>query len=235
MSTAPTFDPAAVTAFQMTGQDIPWLLEHWATNKPDHPFLIWEPRQGDERRWTYAEFVGEARDIAAGLADRGVTKGDKVLIHTDNCPEMVLAWFACALLGAVGVTTNTRSAGPEVEYFASHTRCVAAITQPQYVELVAANARSLKWIAVTEDNSGEPAEAATPSTIGAPRIAFDDLAGDGAALPARPAEPMLPVGIMFTSGHDVPAEGRGPHPRQRDLGIARSAPTTSTSAPTTAT
>ena len=58
--------------------------------------------------------------------------GDKILIHCDNCPEMVLAWYACAKLGAVGVTTNTRSAGPEVEYFASHVGCVGAITQPQY-------------------------------------------------------------------------------------------------------
>ena len=38
-----------------------------------------------------------------------MTMGDRVLIHADNCPEMVLAWYACAVVGAVGVTTNTRS------------------------------------------------------------------------------------------------------------------------------
>lgn len=198
--TAATFDVDAVKAFQMTGQDVPWLLNHWATNKPDHPFLIWEPRDGNDRTWTYREFLDEAKSIAAGLADRGVVLGDKVLIHTDNCPEMVLSWFACALLGAVGVTTNTKSAGPEIEYFADHTRCVAAITQPQYVELVAANAPNVKWIAVTVDDSGEPAAEAEATTVGAERIPFADLHGDGAAFPDRPAEPMLPVGIMFTSG-----------------------------------
>jgi crotonobetaine/carnitine-CoA ligase len=198
--TAATFDAAAVDAFQMTGQDVPWLLNHWAANKPDHPFLIWEPRDGTDRTWTYGAFVAEAKNIAAGLADRGVVKGDKVLVHTDNCPEMVLSWFACALLGAVAVTTNTKSAGPEVEYFAAHTRCVAAITQPQYVELVAANAGAVKWIAVTADDSGEAPEPAEPSGIGAERFPFAELTGNGAALPERPAEPMLPVGIMFTSG-----------------------------------
>src|SRR5215470_6700376 len=122
------------------------------------------------------------------------------MIHADNCPEMVLAWYACALLGAVAVTTNTKSAGPEVEYFASHARCVAAITQPQYAELVAEHAKHLKWIAVTDDDSGEPAQPRARGEGGAERIAFAELFGDAAALPERAAEPMLPVGIMFTSG-----------------------------------
>ena len=193
-------DLEAVAAYQMTGQDVGWLLRHWASKKPEHPFLIWEPRDGADKTWSYARFLAEARDVAAGLARRGVGKGDRVMIHADNCPEMVLAWYGCALLGAVAVTTNTKSAGPEVEYFAGHARCVAAITQPQHVELVAANAKHLKWIAVTADDSGEPAAKAAPTEGGAERISFAALAGDGASLSERPAEPMLPVGIMYTSG-----------------------------------
>jgi len=50
-----------------------------------------------------------------------------VLIHLDNCIEAVLAWFACAELGAIAVTTNTRSAPAEMEYFADHCGAVAAI------------------------------------------------------------------------------------------------------------
>jgi carnitine-CoA ligase len=197
---SPLSDLEAVAAYQMTGQDVGWLLRHWATNKPDHPFLIWEPRDGRDRAWTYAQFLADARAIGAGLARRGVGKGDRVMIHADNSPEMVLAWYGCALLGAVAVTTNTKSAGPEVEYFAGHAKCVAAITQPQYVDLVAANAVHLKWIAVTEDDSGEPAQPRARAEGGAERIAFSELIGDPAALPDRPAEPMLPVGIMYTSG-----------------------------------
>jgi crotonobetaine/carnitine-CoA ligase len=193
-------DLEAVAAYQMTGQDVGWLLRHWASKKPEHPFLIWEPRDGADRTWSYARFLAEARDVAAGLARRGVGKGDRVMIHADNCPEMVLAWYGCALLGAVAVTTNTKSAGPEVEYFAGHARCVAAITQPQYVELVAANAKHLKWIAVTADDSGEPAAKPAPAEGGPERTPFAALAGDGASLSERPAEPMLPVGIMYTSG-----------------------------------
>jgi carnitine-CoA ligase len=83
-----------LAAAQMVGQDVGWLLRHWAANKPNHPFLIWEPRDGNDRQWTYAEFLGEVRSLAAGLVSRGVVKGDSVMIHADNSPEMVLSWFA---------------------------------------------------------------------------------------------------------------------------------------------
>ena len=197
MPTAPTLDSSTVDAFQFAGQDIPWLVSHWAKNKPDHPFLVWEPKDGINQRWTYSEFEAEITRIAAGLAGRGVVKGDKVLIHCDNCPEMVLAWYACAKLGAVGVTTNTRSAGPEIEYFASHVGCVGAVTQPQYAAVVAANATDLKWIVVTDDNSGA---AASAEELAHGQDAFATLVGDAADCPTRDADPMAPVGIMFTSG-----------------------------------
>ena len=109
--------PLQTDAFQMAGQDIPWLLTHWAAHKPDHPLLVWEPKAGPGRQWTYREFLTDVRRIAAGLAANGVTMGDKVLIHADNCPEAVLGWYACAMLGAAAVTTNTRSVAAELRYF----------------------------------------------------------------------------------------------------------------------
>ena len=174
-------DERTIAELQFAGQDIPWLLDTWAAARPDHPLLIWEPFDGEGRRWTYREFVDDARRLAAGLHERGVTKGDKVLIHSDNCPEMVLAWYACAFLGAVGVTTNTRSVAAEIGYYVDKAQCVAAITQPQHAAVVNEAAPGLKFVAVVGDD-------------------FDDLYGDAAACPVRPAEPLLPVGIQFTSG-----------------------------------
>ena len=192
-----TLDAGYLDHFQFAGQDIPWLLSHWAKHKPDHPFLIWEPRSGSERRWSYSEFENEITRLAAGLSGRGVSKGDKVLIHCDNCPEMVLAWYACAKLGAVGVTTNTRSAGPEVEYFASHVGCVGALTQPKYAKLVTQHARQLQWTVVTEDNSGEaPSDEERDHGLDP----FESLLGEARDCPERAADPMAPIGIMFTSG-----------------------------------
>ena len=182
-------DRSAISELQMHGQDIPWLLQHWADKKPDHPALIWEPFDGDGASWTYAQLVAATRDLAAGLRDRGIEIGDKVLIHAENCPEMLLAWLACATLGAVAVTTNTRSAPAEVGWFIDHSQCVAAITQPEFVGHVGAASRDLRWVAII----GDRPESGTT-------ISFDDLRGDGEAWPGRAIEPLRPFGIMFTSG-----------------------------------
>ena len=40
--------------FDFADQDIPQRLRHWARVKPDHPFMIWEPRSGEDNRWTYS-------------------------------------------------------------------------------------------------------------------------------------------------------------------------------------
>ncbi len=192
-----SFDPTAVAAFQFHGQDVPWLIDHWAEHRGDHPFLVWEPREGDGRTWTYAEFAQATKEVAAGLAARGVGIGDKVLIHADNCPEAVIAWYAVARLGGVSVTTNTRSVAAEVEYFITHTGAVGAITQPKYADLVAEAGPKLGWIVVTDDNSGA---AAPDEQLGHGRDSFQSLHRDPADVPAREADPLLPVGILFTSG-----------------------------------
>ena len=190
-------DIHALTRFQMHGQDIPTLLAHWADRKPDHVALVWEPRDGLRGEWTYAQLLDEVNRLAAGLAARGIAVGDKVLIHADNCPEMVFAWLACATMGAVAVTTNTRSVLDEVEYFVTKAQCVAAITQPQYASLVGSVGTAFKWIAVTDDNGGEPA---TSDQLQHGHESFHALYGGSGGWKGRAADPMLPFGIMFTSG-----------------------------------
>jgi crotonobetaine/carnitine-CoA ligase len=189
----------AIDEFQMHGQDIPWLLRNWAIHKPDHPALVWDPPEGAGQTWTYAELLDATYGVAVGLRDRGVAVGDKVLIHAENSPEMLLAWLACATLGAVAVTTNTRSVVAEIAYFAGHTGCVAAIADARYADAVAEAAPTLEWIAVIPDRDDSP-PGGPPSSDPANRIPFSALTGDAGTWAPRPIEPMLPFGIMFTSG-----------------------------------
>ena len=136
------------------GLDVPWLLRLRAETRRDHRFLIWAPFDAPARPWTYGEFHDRVGALAAGLAARGVKPGECVLIHLDNCIEALLAWFACVELGAIAVTTNTRSAAAEMDYFADHCGAVAAITQPAYAGIVAANCRNLRWLAVISHDAG---------------------------------------------------------------------------------
>ncbi len=59
-----TFDSAEVARYQFHGQDVSWLLDHRAEHRGDHPFLVWEPRSGDDVTWTYAAFVEQTKAVA---------------------------------------------------------------------------------------------------------------------------------------------------------------------------
>ncbi len=95
------------------GLDVPWLLRMRAESRRNHPFLIWAPFEAPARSWSYGEFHERVGALSAGLVKRGIKPGEYVLIHLDNCIEAMLAWFACVELGAIAVTTNTRSAAAE--------------------------------------------------------------------------------------------------------------------------
>ena len=177
------------------GLDVPWLLKMRAEARSSHPFLIWAPFDAPARSWTFGEFHERVGALAAGLVWRGIQPGDFVLIHLDNCIEAMLAWFACVELGAIAVTTNTRSAAAEIAYFAGHCGAVAAVTQPAYADLVSANCRSLRWIAVISHDAGS-----TPAQSAPRGDSFESLFADSADRPRRAADPFAPCSVQYTSG-----------------------------------
>jgi carnitine-CoA ligase len=178
------------------GQDIRSLISVRREISGSKPFIIWEPFEDESRTWTYAQFADQVERFAAGLHKRGVKPGDRVIIHLDNCPEAIIAWFGCAYAGAVGVTTNARSSADELAYFTDHSGAVAAITQPKFAELVGRACKGVKWIAVTDTDNGDEAGAARPERA----ASFWGIDAEPAALPARAYDPLAPFSIQFTSG-----------------------------------
>ena len=188
---------AAAKCYDFAGQDVNWLLKHWAHHKPNHPMMIWHPHEGTGQTWSYGQFNQYVEELAAGLLAQGVSCGDKILIHCENCPEAVFSWYACARVGAVAVTTNTHSSDSDISYFSSHVGVVGAITQPQFATRIAEHASDIKWLFVTEDDSGQ-----ISGNVSLPPQAkpFASLALAGKPVPILPPDPTLPVGIQFTSG-----------------------------------
>jgi carnitine-CoA ligase len=181
-----------------SGRTLPWLLDLRSQQRVGHPFLVWEPFDGLRQTWTYGEFAEQTRQLAAGLQQRGIGAGDRLILQMDNSPEFLLSWFAGARLGAVPVCVNTRSARDEIAYFADHSGAVAALTQPAFASLIDEAAPHLKWIAVTDTDSGE-----TPRPGDRPVQAdrFDSLFAD--ALDLSPPDSIgaySPASIQYTSG-----------------------------------
>jgi acyl-CoA synthetase (AMP-forming)/AMP-acid ligase II len=60
-----------------------------------------------EEVWTYERLAAEAQRLAHGLAARAVGPGDRVVLHMMNRPEMIVAYYACFLLGAIAAPLRT--------------------------------------------------------------------------------------------------------------------------------
>lgn len=91
-----------------------------------------------DRTWTWSELDSRVDAMASALAERGVTKGDRVLVQSKNCNQMFEAMFACFRLGAVWVPTNFRQTPNEVAYLASASGASAMICQHDFPEHAAA-------------------------------------------------------------------------------------------------
>lgn len=68
----------------------------------DQKALIYDsPVTGTQRSYSYNELTGEVARFAGALTDRGITKGDRVIIYMPMIPEAVIAMLACARIGAI--------------------------------------------------------------------------------------------------------------------------------------
>jgi crotonobetaine/carnitine-CoA ligase len=179
-----------------SGCDVPWLLDSQERRRPNKTFLAWEPFEGEARSWTFAEFSVATRACASGLLERGVQAGHFVNLHLDNCPEFLFAWFACARIGAIAVTTNTGCSREEFAYFMSHSGCTVVLTQPRYLPTVLSTAHGMSWVACCATDSGAPSTAPLPRGA----IPFEKLCANGGELPRIVPDPRRPNHVQYTSG-----------------------------------
>jgi propionyl-CoA synthetase len=71
-------------------------------NRPHQPALIYDSAMtGEKDVWTYAQLLDDVSAFAAVLRDKGVRKGDRVIIYMPMIPQAVIAMLACARLGAI--------------------------------------------------------------------------------------------------------------------------------------
>jgi crotonobetaine/carnitine-CoA ligase len=173
------------------GLDVWRLLMLRADRNPSDAFVVWQPFDGEARTLTYGRIGRDAASVAAGLAARGVRPGDRVLVHLENSPEFLVSWFACAALGAVAITTNTRSSVDELRFYADDSQVVAAITQPSLLGLVSEAAPHVRFVVCT----------GLDESINSAAEPFRRVAGaDPDDVPERVVDPTQPMSVQYTSG-----------------------------------
>ena len=67
-----------------------------------------------ERPLSYASLAEESARLARALSEMGVRAGDRIALWLPNVPAWLALFFACARLGAIAVSVNTRFKSHEV-------------------------------------------------------------------------------------------------------------------------
>ncbi len=76
-------------------------LDRHLAERGDKTAILFEGERGDTRRLSYAELHRETCRLANALRERGIVKGDRIIIYMPMVPEAVIAMQACARIGAI--------------------------------------------------------------------------------------------------------------------------------------
>ena len=148
----------------------------------------------DGERLSWTALAERSAAAAAGLAARGVGRGERLALLLGNHAEFVVALFAAARLGAVAVPLNIREQKPELAYILGHCGARLVVHEPQLAERL------------------------PPGLERVPRDRFAELLEDRAPAPAPVAEEDT-AAILYTSG----TTGRPKGAMLSHLGIVHSA------------
>lgn len=106
------------------GRDV---VDAWAED-PARLALICCGEDGAERRFSFADIRRLSNRLANWLAERGVARGERVVIMLPRVPEWQIAMVACLKLGAVPIPCITMLTARDLAFRITHAGAVAAIT-----------------------------------------------------------------------------------------------------------
>lgn len=104
-------------------------LEISAERYPSRPAVIFYDHQ-----LSYARLAQEVEFLAGYLQHRcGITRGDRVVLFSQNCPQFFIAYYAVLRLGAAVVPVNAMSTTQDLAYYVEDSGArVALIAQELY-------------------------------------------------------------------------------------------------------
>ena len=151
----------------------------------DREYLIY----GDERV-TYAEAHARVAAIAAWLASRGVTRGDRVAIAMRNYPEWMLIYWACVCLGVAVVGMNAWWVAEEMEFGLKDSAPKVLFCDAERLARIAERPSLATGITVVAVRA--------PAPVGG--FAWEEVIETAGALPDAAVDPDDDASIFYTSG-----------------------------------
>lgn len=155
--------------------------------------------------WTWSEYADRAARMAAGLADLGVTRGDRVVLMMRNRPEFHVADVACLLAGATPISIYNSSSAEQIAYLAGHCEARAAVVDGEFLSLFGEARPSLgalrSIVVVDAPPGGDGVSGAIPWSDA---LDHEPVDLEAAAAAVRPDDL---VTVIYTSGTTGPPKG----------------------------
>jgi long-chain acyl-CoA synthetase len=171
------------TVLSTASATLPELLRTRAHELGDAPFL-----RSVAVEWTYGEFADRVREIAGGLRELGVRRGDVVGVVLRNGPEYLELWWAILWLGAVLNPVNPDLTGRETAEILGDSGARTVICHEE---------------AATALEARRPQLAAPAQLIAVAQRSEDPLQllrGAGTIADPEPVEPDDLAALLYTSG-----------------------------------
>jgi long-chain acyl-CoA synthetase len=125
------YDKGVPASIEYPSVPLFYYLEENARNHPDTICTILKGA-----RISYKEMNDNTDRLAAGLAELGVKKGDRVGIFIPNTPQFVMAYFAILKIGGVVVATNPLYSAREIEHQVNDAGIEVMIVMSNFYNLV---------------------------------------------------------------------------------------------------
>jgi long-chain acyl-CoA synthetase len=162
---------------------------------PERDYLI----VGDTRL-PYALVNMMARKAANALTSLGVNKGDRVALMSPNVPQYVIAYQACAKIGAVVVQVNPLAPTPEVHHYVKDSGAQTVIVMAAFakapIEVLKAGDTPLKHVIAFQVPSGAVEVDSAPGVLD-----FNEVVGAGGdtepSIDVRPSDTLM---LQYTGG-----------------------------------
>ncbi|MFJ9241336.1 long-chain fatty acid--CoA ligase [Streptomyces sp. NPDC101776] len=114
------------------------ILDYHLAQRPDAVAVV-----QDERSLTVRQLHERVNQLAAGLAELGVGRGDVVGLLLYNQPEFLELVLATNRLGAVFLPLNYRLSEEEWQYILGHAQAKVIVTEPEFARAVERSAGCL--------------------------------------------------------------------------------------------
>jgi long-chain acyl-CoA synthetase len=196
--------PQSVTD-QTKGQTIPKLVHRNATEYGDLPAVTSLDLEG-RPTLSWSQFRDEVAIVSRGLADLGLSAGQRILIMAPNSPDHLVVDLAAAHLAAISCTAYSTLSPDQVRYVARHSAAEIVV--------VAGAAELTRWQPVLDDLPTLRHVVLMDAEVIPPGddrfLSLADLRAKGAELHAADSEafdrswaairPEDPLAMIYTSG-----------------------------------